>query len=187
MAGPGLGTDGVTFPTTLNNLLGTKFKVVTGYRSGAEMTLAVERKEVEGRGSWSWASFRKDGMTMLKRGELTHAGADGGREIAGNPGGPAGDGLRQDRGAAAGALATARRAGDGVAGVCAARGAAGARGAAANSYLAMLKDPETLADAKKLGVDVDPVAGEAIAAMLKRVDATPPAVLEKVRELAGRK
>jgi hypothetical protein len=55
------------------------------------------------------------------------------------------------------------------------------------AYLAMLKDPETLADAKKLGVDVDPVPGEAIVAMLKRIYATPPAVIEKVRELAGRK
>jgi hypothetical protein len=55
------------------------------------------------------------------------------------------------------------------------------------SYLAMLKDPETLADARKLGVDVDPVAGEAIAARLKRIYATPPAVIERVRELAGRK
>jgi hypothetical protein len=71
VAGPAPGTDGVTFPTTLNNLLGTRFKVVMGYRSGAEMTLAVERREVEGRGSWSWASFRNDGMAMLKRGELT--------------------------------------------------------------------------------------------------------------------
>jgi tripartite-type tricarboxylate transporter receptor subunit TctC len=71
VAGPAPGTDGVTFPTALNNLIGTKFKIVTGYRSGAEMTLAVERKEVDGRGSWSWASFRNDGMAMLKRGELT--------------------------------------------------------------------------------------------------------------------
>ena len=55
------------------------------------------------------------------------------------------------------------------------------------SYLAMLKDPETLADAKKLGVDVDPVPGEAIAAMLKRVYATPSAVIERAREFAGRK
>jgi hypothetical protein len=50
-----------------------------------------------------------------------------------------------------------------------------------------LKDPETLADAKRLGVDVDPVGGEVIADMLKRIYATPPAVIEKVRELAGRK
>ena len=131
VAGPAPGTDGVTFPTTLNNLLGTKFKIVTGYRSGAEMTLAVERKEVDGRGSWSWASFRNDGMAMLKRGELTLLVQMAAREIAGHPAGAAGDGLRQDRGAAAGAGASARRAGDGVAGVRAGRGSAGARGAAA--------------------------------------------------------
>ncbi len=51
----------------------------------------------------------------------------------------------------------------------------------------MLKDAEALADAKKLGIDVDPVPGVAINEMLKRVYATPPAVVEKVRELAGRK
>ncbi len=64
------GTDGMTYLTTLNNLLGTRFKMIIGYRSGAEMTLAVERKEIEGRGSWSWASFRNDGMKLLNRGEL---------------------------------------------------------------------------------------------------------------------
>src|SRR4029079_9524186 len=47
VAGPARGTAGFTFPNTLNNLLGTKFKVVPGYRSGAEMTLAVARREVE--------------------------------------------------------------------------------------------------------------------------------------------
>jgi hypothetical protein len=55
------------------------------------------------------------------------------------------------------------------------------------SYLAMLKDGETMAEAEKLGIDVDPVPGEDILAMLKRVYATPPVVIAKVRELAGRK
>ena len=131
VAGPAPGTDGVTFPTTLNNLLGTRFKVVTGYRSGAEMTLAVERKEVDGRGSWSWASFRNDGMTMLKRGELTLLVQMATDEVAGDPAGAAGHGLRQDRGTAAGAGAAAGRAGDGVAGVRAGRSPARSRGAAA--------------------------------------------------------
>jgi tripartite-type tricarboxylate transporter receptor subunit TctC len=55
------------------------------------------------------------------------------------------------------------------------------------AYLAMLKDPETLAEATRLGIDVAPVTGEAIGELLRRVYATPPAVVEKVRELAGRK
>jgi hypothetical protein len=50
----------------------------------------------------------------------------------------------------------------------------------------MLKHPETLADAKRLGIDIAPVTGEEIHALLKRVYATPLAVVDKVRELAGR-
>ena len=51
----------------------------------------------------------------------------------------------------------------------------------------MLKDPEALADAGKTGIEVDPVPGTAINAMLGRVFATPPAVIEQARELVGRK
>jgi tripartite-type tricarboxylate transporter receptor subunit TctC len=187
VAGPAPGTDGVTFPTTLNNLLGTQFKVVTGYRSGAEMTLAIERKEVDGRGSWSWASFRNDGMTMLKRGELTllvqmatakspdiphvplvmdYAKTDEQRQVL--------ELLLAGQAMAWPVFAPADVPQERVA-------------LLRQSYRAMLKDPETLADAKRLGVDVDPVGGEVIADMLKRIYATPPAVIEKVRELAGRK
>ena len=131
VAGPAPGTDGVTFPTTLNNLLGTKFKVVTGYRSGAEMTLAVERKEVDGRGSWSWASFRNDGMTMLKRGELTLLVQMATAKSPEIPQVPLVMDYAKTERTAAGAGTAAGRAGDGVAGVRAGRGAAGPRGAPA--------------------------------------------------------
>jgi tripartite-type tricarboxylate transporter receptor subunit TctC len=187
VAGPAPGTDGVTFPTTLNNLLGTRFKVVTGYRSGAEMTLAVERREVEGRGSWSWASFRNDGMAMLKRGELTilvQMATAKSPEIPQVP-------LVMDY-----AKTPEHRqilelllVGQSMAWPVFAPPEVSAERVALlrRAYLAMLKDPETLADARKLGVDIEPVPGEAIAAMLARVYATPPEIVEKVRELAGRK
>jgi len=187
VAAPALGTDGVTYPTTLNNLLGTRFRPVTGYRSGAEMTLAVERREVEGRGSWSWSAFRKDGMPLLKRGELVLLVQ---MAIAKSPELPqvplvmdfaktseqrqilelvlAGQAMAWPLFAAtevpADRVALLRRA-----------------------YLAMLKDPETIADAAKVGVDVDPVPGLEIVSLLKSVYATPAAVVNKVRELAGRK
>ncbi len=187
VAGPALGTDGVTFPTTLNNLLGTKFKVVTGYRSGAEMTLAVERKEVDGRGSWSWASFRNDGMTMLKRGELNILVQMATAKSPDIPQVPlvmdyAKTGEQRQ-------VLELLLAGQAMAWPVFAPAEVPAERVALlrQSYLAMLKDPETLADAKRLGVDVDPVPGEAISAMLKRIYATPPAVIERVRDLAGRK
>ena len=58
LAAIAIGTDGVTFPLALNNLLGTKFRPVMGYKSGGEMTLAMLRGETHGRGSWSWARAR---------------------------------------------------------------------------------------------------------------------------------
>jgi len=39
-------------------VLGTKFKVVVGYGSTGESTLAMERGELQGVGSWSWSQLR---------------------------------------------------------------------------------------------------------------------------------
>jgi hypothetical protein len=55
-----------------------------------------------------------------------------------------------------------------------------------SAYLEMLRDAETLAEAKRIGIDVDPVPGEEIQAMLARVYATPTDVVKKARQLAGR-
>jgi len=52
------GTAGVIYPTVMNALVGTKLKIVTGYPGGNEVNLAMERGEVQGRGSNSWASWK---------------------------------------------------------------------------------------------------------------------------------
>src|SRR5437016_12923688 len=44
----GSGADSVIFPFILNGVIGTKFKVVTGYPGNADMLLAVERGEAHG-------------------------------------------------------------------------------------------------------------------------------------------
>jgi len=49
---------GGIYPRILNNVLGTKFKVVVGYGSTGESTLAMERGELQGVGSWSWSQLR---------------------------------------------------------------------------------------------------------------------------------
>jgi tripartite-type tricarboxylate transporter receptor subunit TctC len=46
------------FPAVLNNVLGTKFKIISGYKSSAAITLAMERGEVAGRCGWSWDSLK---------------------------------------------------------------------------------------------------------------------------------
>jgi tripartite-type tricarboxylate transporter receptor subunit TctC len=52
------GTAGVVYPTLLNKLAGMKFKIVTGYKGGNETNIAMERGEIQGRGSNSWASWK---------------------------------------------------------------------------------------------------------------------------------
>ncbi len=46
-----------TFPALMNDLLGTRFKIVTGYASVNEINIAMERGEADGRNN-SWTSWR---------------------------------------------------------------------------------------------------------------------------------
>lgn len=49
MGATGAGSYTVLYPVILNNLLGTKFKVIMGYRSATQVNMAMERGEVQGR------------------------------------------------------------------------------------------------------------------------------------------
>ena len=46
------------YPKAMNALLGTKFKIVLGYPGGNDVNLALERGEVDVRGSNSWTSWK---------------------------------------------------------------------------------------------------------------------------------
>jgi tripartite-type tricarboxylate transporter receptor subunit TctC len=54
----GASSPSVLYPQVSNNLIGTRFKIVSGYPSGGDINIAVERGEVDGRGSDSWASLK---------------------------------------------------------------------------------------------------------------------------------
>lgn len=45
-------------PQVMNAILGTKFKIVSGYKGGNEMNLAMESGEIGSRGSNPWASWK---------------------------------------------------------------------------------------------------------------------------------
>ena len=53
----GAGSVAVQLAAVLNNVTGTKFKLVVGYPDGNDVNLAMERGEVEGRSSSPWPSF----------------------------------------------------------------------------------------------------------------------------------
>lgn len=56
----GKGSETYLSPVLMNNILGTKFKVITGYKGIMKATLAMEKQEVEGRGGGWTATMRPD-------------------------------------------------------------------------------------------------------------------------------
>jgi tripartite-type tricarboxylate transporter receptor subunit TctC len=58
LGGLGPGSDEDMYTKILRKLIGLKAKLVTGYPGGAELVLAVERGELDGRCGWSWSSIK---------------------------------------------------------------------------------------------------------------------------------
>lgn len=48
----------VDYPAVFNDVLGTKFRIVRGYKGTREITLAVERGEAHGLCGWAWSSMK---------------------------------------------------------------------------------------------------------------------------------
>ena len=61
----GAGSASVQYPAFYNNVLGTKFKIVFGYPGGAHIDLAMERGEVEGRGTNPYSSYMATHPTWI--------------------------------------------------------------------------------------------------------------------------
>ena len=62
----GASSPSVLYPQVSNNLLGSKFKIVSGYPGGGDINIAVERHEVDGRGSDSWGSMKSTHPDWLR-------------------------------------------------------------------------------------------------------------------------
>jgi tripartite-type tricarboxylate transporter receptor subunit TctC len=58
VAGTGPNIDTETTPRLLNALIGTRFKIISGYSGTADGVLAMERGEVQGLGDWSWSNVK---------------------------------------------------------------------------------------------------------------------------------
>jgi tripartite-type tricarboxylate transporter receptor subunit TctC len=58
VAGTGAGSDTDTWPVILNELIGTKFKLVTGYLGTQETIIAIERGEAHGRCTFSLSAIK---------------------------------------------------------------------------------------------------------------------------------
>jgi tripartite-type tricarboxylate transporter receptor subunit TctC len=57
VGGAGATDQSVVFPTALNRILGTKFKIIPGYAGSAATSLALERGEISGIGGMNFSSI----------------------------------------------------------------------------------------------------------------------------------
>jgi tripartite-type tricarboxylate transporter receptor subunit TctC len=66
--GSASGTD--VFPLVVRNLLGAKIRLITGYPGGNDILLAMERGEVDGRCGWSWSTVQATRPDWIDEGRL---------------------------------------------------------------------------------------------------------------------
>jgi tripartite-type tricarboxylate transporter receptor subunit TctC len=66
LGGVGIGSSIDVFTLLVNNLLGAKIKLITGYPGGADINLAMQRNELDGRCGWSWSSIQTTASDWIR-------------------------------------------------------------------------------------------------------------------------
>jgi tripartite-type tricarboxylate transporter receptor subunit TctC len=180
LSATGIGSTVSIYPTVMNNLFGTKFKLIMGYKGSSEAMLAVERGEAEGH-STSWTALKVAHPDWLRDGNVTILVQFALKRHADLPNIPtAVDLARNDEERAiVRAIMNATEVGTAfftTPGVPADRLSTLRR-----AFDATVRDPELLADAEKIRVGVSPMTGEELQTLVAEVSNLPPALLEKVR------
>ena len=176
----GRGAITYTFPAMMNELIGTKFKIVTGYAGGNAINLAMERGEVEARIN-SWSSWKVTKPEWVKSGAFVviAQGARRNPELGDIPSvidlAREGDDREVVRmitlGAALGRPVTAPP------GVPEDRVAA-----LREAFVATTKDPGLLAEATAMRLDIEPLHGQDMQHMISQVLSTPARVAARAKE-----
>ena len=187
VGGTGVGSGTVIFPTILNALLGTKFKIVQGYKSGNNIDLAMERGEVSGRSGNTFVSINSVRPDWIK-GKKLHILAQ--------------IGLTKEQGYSSIPLITdlAKNAADRkvlelYSGIIAVgspiftnQGVPKARVAALRkAFDTTMKDPVYLAAAKKVRLKIAPTSGAELAKIIDNVINAPADVIARAKEAVRRK
>jgi tripartite-type tricarboxylate transporter receptor subunit TctC len=169
------------FPILTNHLFGTKFKIVTGYESTPKIHLAMESGEVQGNGATNWSTVKALNANWLAEKKiilLMQWGLKKNPELADVP--LVMEMAKTDADRQALELALARlefgRPFFLPPNVPADRVEALRRG-----FDATVKDAGFLADAEKSKIEVDPLTGEQVAALVAQVSRTPAETVARVR------
>jgi tripartite-type tricarboxylate transporter receptor subunit TctC len=185
VAGTGPGNVAEIVPNLLNAVIGTKFKIVRGYPAANESMLAMERGEVEG-AAVNWATVKTAKADWLREKKVRVILQDlpkRGPDLQDVPAlGELGDTpeAKQLLGlyANTGPIGRSFFAAPGT--------TPGATKALRDGFMAMAKDPDFIADAKKINADLDIGNADEILAAVKQTLDVPESVLRRAREIFGR-
>jgi tripartite-type tricarboxylate transporter receptor subunit TctC len=180
LSGTGAGSTVSVYPTVMNNVLKTKFKLIMGYRGSNEAQLAVERGEVEGH-STSWTAVKVAHPEWLPTKTITILVQFGLNRHPELPDVPTVVELARndEERAILRAVMNATEVGTAfftTPGVPADRVAALRR-----AFDATMKDPEFLDEARRTSLTVNPLAGEELQKLVAEVSNLSPELLDKVR------
>jgi tripartite-type tricarboxylate transporter receptor subunit TctC len=171
-------------PVLLNNILGTKFRVITGYPGTREILVAMERNEVQGICGMGWDAMYSQRPDWLERGVIRVLVQENlsGSAMFNRMGVPKSiDFARTPQDREVIELAYAQQAfgrpyilppGTPPDRVAALR----------KAFLAATRDEELLSEAKKMRVEVRPLSGEDMQALVTHIYSTPRAVVERTRQ-----
>jgi tripartite-type tricarboxylate transporter receptor subunit TctC len=175
------GTTMADFPLVVNDVLGLKFKVVRGYEGTPQINHAIERGEIQGQGGIGWAAVKaqvpqwiaeKKIKVIAQYGLKRHAAlADvpSMLDLAAN---------EPDRQALAMLFARAEY---GRPYFLPPDVPPERVRALRRAFDATMKEPAFIADAARLQLDIDPMTGEEVQALVAQLAGTPPAIVTRVR------
>jgi len=182
----GAGAASVDFPLMVNEILGFKYKLITGYKGTSEINLAMERGEVHGVAGLTWAGTRSATPDWIREKKIAIIAQYGRTPHPDLPEVPLViDLARNERDRQALNLIFSRQE---IGRPFAAPPALPPERLTAlrRAFDTTMRDRDFLADAERMKLDILPVDGETVAEMVAGLAATPPDVVERVRNiLAG--
>jgi tripartite-type tricarboxylate transporter receptor subunit TctC len=178
------GTSTRDFPAMLNNMTGSKIRLVSGYPGTREITLAIEKNEVKGLCGFSWSSLQAQRPDWLKSGFirlLVQEHAKGNPELnrMGIP--LAVDFAKTPENRRVMELVysceTFGRPYMTAPGVPTERVVA-----LRTAFMAAMRDPELLSEAERIGIVIDPISGEELQTLADEIFTTPAAIVERAKQ-----
>jgi tripartite-type tricarboxylate transporter receptor subunit TctC len=178
----GAGSPDGQIPTVYNALLGTRFKVVYGYAGGGPLNLAMERGEIEGRGTNTWPSYKATMARAVQDRQLVALIQIGMKKDNDLPNVPLfldlvkGDAVREPVARFLSLSTAISRPLAAPPGVPDARVEVLRR-----AFDATVKDNDFITEAQRLQIDLDPMTGEEVQAAIIQILATPKDVIERTK------